>query len=170
MFTQGNNKTYDGTNAATVTLIGNPASGGNITLNAGTATFDTMDAGINKTITLGNTSLGGTDANKFVLFTASGTTVASITPASLFVTAASATKPYGETITLTGFTVAGLVNDETIGTITETSPGTTATASVADSPYAITPGVASGGSFKPSDYSIVYIDGTLTVIPHPKIP
>ena len=170
VFTQGNNKTYDGTNAATVTLIGNPASGGNITLNAGTATFDTKDAGINKTITLGNTSLGGTDANKFVLFTASGTTVASITPASLFVTAASATKPYGETITLTGFTVAGLVNDETIGTITETSPGTTATASVADSPYAITPGVASGGSFKPSDYSIVYIDGTLTVIPHPKIP
>ena len=169
VFIQANNKTYDGTNAAIITFIGNPASGGNITLNAGTATFDTKEAGNNKTITLGSTSLGGTDANKFALFTTSATTVANITPGSLIVTAASATKPYGQTIILTGFTVAGLVNGESIGAVAETSPGTAATASVASSPYVITPGVISGGSFKPSDYNIVYVEGTLTVTPLPLI-
>ena len=55
-------------------------------------------------------------------------------------------------------------NGETVGSVTETSPGTAATASVAGSPYAITPAsAATGGTFTPSNYTITYVNGALTV-------
>ncbi len=169
VFTQGTNKIYDGTNAATLTFIGNPADGGVVTLNPGSATFDSQDAGSNKVITFRGTTLNGVDANKFALFSTTGTTTANITPVALIVTAANATKTYGQTITLTGFSVAGLVGGDTIGAFSESSPGTVASASVAGSPYAITLGIASGGSFKALNYSIVYVDGKLTITPQPLV-
>lgn len=169
VFTQGNNKIYDGTNTAILTFLGNPLSGGNVTLVSGTATFDTQDAGTNKTLSFSGATLGGVDANKFALFATSGTTTGNVTPASLTVTMANATKTYGQTIALTGFTASGLVNAETIGAFSETSPGTVASASVAGSPYVITPSMASGGTFKPSNYAIIYINGVLTVTPQPII-
>ncbi|HUW36571.1 MAG TPA: MBG domain-containing protein [Rhodocyclaceae bacterium] len=89
----------------------------------------------------------------------------SINPASLTVTAANVSKPYGQTTTPTAFTAAGLVGGDTIGLVTESSAGTAATASVAGSPYAITPSAATGGSFIPANYSIGYVDGALTVVP-----
>ena len=88
-----------------------------------------------------------------------------VNPAGLTVTASNATKTYGQTPTLSAFTTAGLVNGETIGSVTETSPGTAATASVAGSPYAITPSSATGGTFTPSNYTIGYVNGALTVNP-----
>jgi hypothetical protein len=88
-----------------------------------------------------------------------------VSPARLTVTAANATKIFGQSITLNAFTAAGLVNGETIGAFTETSAGATAGASVAGSPYPIKLSNASGGSFTASNYAIVYVDGVLTVIP-----
>ncbi|OIQ95849.1 heme/hemopexin-binding protein precursor [mine drainage metagenome] len=88
-----------------------------------------------------------------------------ISPASLTVTAANISKSYGQTATPTAYTAAGLVGGDTIGSVTETSAGTAATASVAGSPYAITPSVATGGSFVPGNYTIAYVNGALTVIP-----
>jgi hypothetical protein len=78
---------------------------------------------------------------------------------------ANITKIYGQTPILTAFTHAGLMNGESIDAVTESSPGAAATASVAGSPYVITPGIATGGTFTASNYSISYVNGALTVLP-----
>ena len=92
-----------------------------------------------------------------------------VTPAPLVITANDASKAYGQTITLPGtaFTAAGLLNGNTVGSVTEVSPGTVATAPVAGSPYAITPSAATGGTFVPTNYTISYVNGALTVTPVP---
>jgi hypothetical protein len=108
-------------------------------------------------------------------FTASNYAIAyvngalTVIPANLLVTVANASKIFGETPTLTAFSVAGLVNGETVGAFTETSPGTAASASVAGSPYVITAGSASGGTFTASNYSIAYVNGQLTVLPRTQV-
>jgi filamentous hemagglutinin family protein len=163
LFARANNKTYNGTNAATLSFQGVPSAGGDVKMVPGISAFDSQDTGTGKTVTFSGATISGTDANKFALFATAGTTTANITPAHLSVTATDAMKTYGQTMTLTSFTVAGLAGGETIGAITETSPGTDATASVEGSPYVITPGIATGGTFKPSNYTIVYINGALTV-------
>ncbi len=91
--------------------------------------------------------------------------VLAVTPAPLTVTANDITKVLGLTATLAGFTIAGLVNGETVGSVTETSSGQVATATVLGSPYVITPSDATGGTFTPSNYTIGYVNGVFTVIP-----
>jgi hypothetical protein len=94
-----------------------------------------------------------------------------ITPAPLTVTADSVSKVAGQTPSLTGFIAVGLKNGETIGSVTEFSLGSAATASPAGSPYAITTSAATGGTFNPTNYSIDYSSaGTLTVIPAGVVP
>jgi hypothetical protein len=97
-----------------------------------------------------------------------------VTPVPLTLTANDATKVFGQSITLPGsaFTSVGLKNDDTISSVTETSPGTVATAPVGNSPYAvtITPGSATGGTFVPSNYTIAYLPGKLTVTPVVTVP
>jgi hypothetical protein len=88
-----------------------------------------------------------------------------VTPAPLTVTANDSTKTFGQIPALTSFTTTPLANGETIGSVTETSPGSVATASVAGSPYAITPSAATGGTFTPGNYTIAYNNGVLTVTP-----
>ncbi len=87
-----------------------------------------------------------------------------VRPVGLLITVADALKPYGSTIIPTSFTVDGLVNGETVGSLNETSPGAAANASSNGNPYVITPGVMSGGTFNPTNYNIKYVNGTLTVI------
>jgi hypothetical protein len=91
----------------------------------------------------------------------------SVTPAALTVTADNAAKTYGQTTTFVGseFTSAGLVTGDMIGSVSLTSTGTVATAAVAGSPYAIVASAATGGSFAATDYTISYVNGTLTVTP-----
>jgi filamentous hemagglutinin family protein len=167
VFTHGNNKVYDGTTLATLAFAGNPSPGGNLTLNSGLANFDTQNVGTGKKINFSGFSMSGIDSNIFALFATSGTTSANITPAALTITASNASKPYGQTITLTGFSVSGLQSGETIAQVNESSPGTLATASqsVAGTPYLITPSLAKGGTFNPSNYNIAYVDGLLLVTP-----
>jgi len=92
-----------------------------------------------------------------------------VTPAPLTVTANNASKTYGQTSTLapTAFTTSGLVNSETVASVTETSLGLPASAHVAGSPYDIVPSAATGGTFTPSNYTIGYVNGLLTVNPAP---
>jgi hypothetical protein len=92
-----------------------------------------------------------------------------VIPLPLTVTANDVTKSYGETPVLSLFSTAGLVNGETVGSVTETSPGSVATAPVAGSPFAITPSAATGGTFTPSNYTIGYVNGLLTVLPVPVV-
>jgi filamentous hemagglutinin family protein len=91
----------------------------------------------------------------------------SVTPVALTVTANNATKPYGQTVTLpvAAFTSTGLVNGDTITSVTASSPGTIGSAPVAGNPYVITPSGATGGTFAPGNYTIAYVNGALTVTP-----
>jgi len=83
-----------------------------------------------------------------------------VTKASLTITATSASKVYGTTVPL-AYTETGLVNSDTINSVTETSSGTSTTAAVGS--YAIDISAAVGTGL--SNYTIKYIDGTLTVTP-----
>ena len=85
--------------------------------------------------------------------------------AALTITAESTSKTYGQAVTLTGteFTASGLVNGDTITSVTLTSAGAAATAVVAGSPYAIVPSGAVGTGL--GNYTISYVNGGLTVAP-----
>ena len=147
-FTTGPFQNGDPTSTLTGTLTRNPGqtvAGGPYTINEGTLT-----AGPNYTI----------------VYTPSTLT---ITPAPLTITANSTSKVYGTGLTFNGteFTDSGLVGGDTVGTVTLTSAGTPANAGVAGSPYGITPSAATGGTFTPSNYTISYVPGALTVTPLP---
>ena len=169
-FAKGNNKTYDGTDAATVafatTPAGTPTDGAHtVTLDASaaTATFNNKNVGTGKTIALTGYVLGGTDAAKFALFNGSGATTADITPKALSIKASDAAKVYGQWIDLRTYTTVGLVGGDTIDDVSLSSPGAASDASAAGSPYMITPKNASGGSFLTANYAITYLQGKLVV-------
>src|SRR4030095_15233832 len=85
----------------------------------------------------------------------------------LTITASNKTKTYGDTVAFdqttpsTDFSVVGLVNADTVASITLTSAGAAATATVAGSPYAIVPSAAVGTGL--ANYDISYVNGSLTV-------
>jgi hypothetical protein len=83
----------------------------------------------------------------------------------LTVTANSFGKTYGTAYSFAGteFTNMGLVNGDTISSVTLTSPGAAATATVAGGPYAITTSAAVGSGL--SNYTITYVNGQMTVNP-----
>jgi hypothetical protein len=84
----------------------------------------------------------------------------------LSITANGATKTYGQTASLptTGFASSGLVNGDVITSVVKASTGSVATAPVSGSPYSIVASAAEG-TFVPSNYTISYINGALTVTP-----
>src|SRR5204862_173423 len=90
-----------------------------------------------------------------------------VSTATLTVTAANRAKTYGVTVTFdnatpsTDFTVVGLVNSDTVTSITLTSRGAAASATVAGSPYTIVPSAAVGTGL--GNYNISYVNGSLTV-------
>jgi hypothetical protein len=111
---------------------------------------------------------GGTfNANNYAITYVNG--ALTVVPAALTITADSGTKTYGTTFTFAGteFTSTPLQNGETIGTVTLTSTGAPATATVAHSPYTIVIGGATGGTFNANNYAITYANNTLTVVPAP---
>ncbi len=81
----------------------------------------------------------------------------------LTITADDQTKTYGDTVTFLGteFTTSGLTNSDTVDSVTLTSGGAAATASVTGSPYDIVASAAVGTGL--ANYSITYLDGELTV-------
>jgi len=83
----------------------------------------------------------------------------------LTITAQDVSKVYGQTAVLSGFDASALVNDETVGLVTMSSEGQSDLSSEEGSPYAIVPSNARAGSFTPSNYSISYVSGVLTVTP-----
>ena len=88
-----------------------------------------------------------------------------VTPASLTITATGQTKAYGTAFTFSGteFTVSALAPGDAVTSVTLISAGAPATASVAGSPYPITPSAAVGTGL--ANYTITYVDGALTVTP-----
>lgn len=165
-FASAANKVYDGTTAATLAFVGDPTVGGSINVGlGGGATFVDKNVGTLKAVNLSGAALTGSAAPNFALYDGSGSATASITPATLTITADSAAKSYGQEITFAGgaFTSVGLVAGETIGSVTETSPGAAASATAAGSPYVITPAGAVGGTFSLANYTTTYVNGLLTI-------
>jgi hypothetical protein len=89
-----------------------------------------------------------------------------VLPAPLTITASNASKTYGATLTFAGteFAVSGLVNGDTVTSVTLTSAGAAATAAVNGSAYAIMPSAAQPASLT-NNYLITYQNGQLTINP-----
>jgi hypothetical protein len=88
----------------------------------------------------------------------------------LFITANDVTKQFGETLTFgtgqTGFSASGLVNGETVGSVTIIASGGTSANEPAGT-YTLTPSDATAGTFAPDNYKIFYNTGVLTVVGGP---
>jgi len=91
-----------------------------------------------------------------------------VNPALLSITATNVNKTYGQTLTgaagSTAFTSSGLVNSETIGSVTLAyGTGAAATAPVNTYTGSVTPSAATGGTFTASNYTISYAAGNIIV-------
>jgi hypothetical protein len=115
----------------------------------------------------GDLTISGPAAANYTLTGLTG--VVEIAPKPLTITADNQDKTYGQTLAFgsgaTQFASSGLVDGETIGSVTLTCAGGDAAAGVAGSPYPITPSAATGGSFSAANYAINYVSGVLTVSP-----
>ena len=125
-----------------------------VSLSNGQAVF-TTSALVLGTRTLSATYSGG----------GTGSRTVTIIPAPLTLSAFNLTKPSGQTKTLAGkeFTASGLKNGDTVGSVVLTASGGLA-ADAAVGTYTLTPSAASGGTFVPSNYTITYVAGTLSVL------
>lgn len=147
-FTGGNGVSYDGfVNGEGASVLGGTLLyGGNSqgAVNAGTYQI----------------TVSGLTSNNYAISYAPGTLT--VDPRPVTVTANAQTKVYGNTLTFTGteFAAVGLVNGDEITTVTLTSAGAGATASVGG--YAIVASDAVGNGL--TNYTITYVDGTLTVV------
>ncbi|MFZ5524276.1 MAG: beta strand repeat-containing protein [Pseudomonadota bacterium] len=173
-------KQYDGTTAATLAstnyvLTGFIAGeGATVTQTAGTYYTDTTLTTPTQDV-LAATTVGATLAPTD--FTATGATLLSnytlptiasgagaITPKPASVTANDVTITYGDALGAAGFTAVGLVSPDTIGSVTMTLPGAGTTPDVGVYTGA-TPSNAVFSVGLPSNYTITYAGGTLTVTP-----
>src|SRR3954469_24215775 len=99
-----------------------------------------------------------TTSNYTLVFT--GSTL-DITPGGLTIPAGSDSKVYGTAFAPTAFTVAGLLNSDTVASVTLTSAGSGASAPVGS--YDIAPSAAIGTGL--TNYTISYLPGALAVTP-----
>lgn len=110
VFLQGNNRVYDQSTVGTLSFKGTPSDAGAVTLIAGTASFADKNAGVNKAVAYSGYSLGGSSSD-LVLYSASGSTTATVTPAPLVVSATGTNKAYdgttSDTVTLYANPIAG---------------------------------------------------------------
>ena len=131
------------------------------------------DSVLGGVLSYGGDSQGATNVGTYTI-TASGLTSGNynityidgdldITPADLVITANDQSKTYGDTFSFTGseFMSSGLFGSDSVDSVSLTSAGAVNTANVGD--YDIEASNASGSGL--SNYSISYVDGTLTVDP-----
>src|SRR5438552_9675072 len=152
-FTTGTGQLVNGDNVASVTLTSSGAAA--TALVAGSPYVITpsvaVGAGLdNYTISYHNASVGLT-----------------VNLRALHITANDKSKTYGDTVSFAGtdFTtgMGQLVNGDSVSSVTLTSAGAAATATVAGSSYAVTASAAVGTGL--ANYTITYHDGHLTVNP-----
>jgi hypothetical protein len=96
----GQNRVYDGTTAATVTLGDNRISGDALTLASTSASFADKNVGTGKTVSVGGISLSGTDAANYS-FNTTASTSADITARPLTVSATGQNRVYDGTTAAT---------------------------------------------------------------------
>jgi hypothetical protein len=165
-----------GTNASiTVTVscgAGTPTGNVSLTVDGGTPLTQALSGGSTvfsvPSLNAGNHNLSASYAAQATFDTSSATGTLTVNPAPLTITAKGESKTYGTTFTPDGTnqcTSSGLVNGDVVTSVTLTSNGYAATATVVGSPYAITPSTAVGHGL--GNYSISYVNGTLLVNPAP---
>jgi hypothetical protein len=117
-------------------------------------------AGVGSYSIIPSAPTGSFNPNNYLITFNSGTLT--VTAASLTITASSTTKCYGATYSSnSNFIVSGLVLGQIVGSVTLTSAGSASGAEPGI--YSIVPSAATGGTFTPSNYNIVYSNGVLTV-------
>ena len=170
----GTEKVYTGTTAATFT--GTAAYSGLANSESfsvtGTpvASFSTAAVGTSKSITITGYTAPSTNYS-----ITQPSLSANITAAPLTITANNITKPQGTTLSSpitgsTAFSSSGLVNSETIGSVTITYGTGAASDAVADLyTGSVVASVPTGGTFTAGNYSINYVNGSITVSANPAI-
>ena len=130
------------------------------------STIDLVSAGSPVTANVGNYAIDGSNASgaglsNYTISYVDGTL--NVTPAALTVTASDQGKIYGDTFSFAGteFTTSGLVNSDAVTSVSLTSLGAPAGANVGN--YDIDAASASGTGL--GNYTISYVDGTLSVTP-----
>jgi hypothetical protein len=134
------NKVYDATTVATVTLDDNRIGADIITINH-TANFSDKNAGPRKTVNVTGVTLAGVDAGNYIV-ASSGSAVADVTPRGITVTAADASKVYGNPDPTLTFSLggAGLVGGDTISGVITGALARAPGENVVGGPYAINRG------------------------------
>jgi len=153
----------NGTPTGTVQFVVDGANfGAPVALTAGQATSASVS-----TLSAGTHFITAIYSGDASFLNSTGTYSQTVTPAPLTITADSTSKTYGQTVTFAGteFSTSGLVNSDSVGSVSLSSAGAAATATVAGSPYAIIASNAVGSGL--SNYSISYVNGSLSVTPAP---
>ena len=109
-------KVYDGDNTASATCTVSAIGTDVVTCSVGVATFDTKDAGEDKTVTATGITVDGDDAGNYVLSTTTETDEADITPKELTVSFTADDKEYdgNDSATILTRTATGTVGVETV--------------------------------------------------------
>ena len=151
-------KTYDRSTSATINTSGASfaglLSGDTLTVSA-TGTFDDMNVGAGKTVTIGNLAIGGTSARNYKLAEngQQAATTADITAKALTVTAEAKTKVYGTNDPELTYIQDGLISgDSFTGALTRAEGSDVGT-------YAIAQGTLTAGD----NYAITYTGANLTI-------
>src|SRR5438552_8511956 len=155
----GDNKVYDGTTNATVTLSDNRLSGDVLTITYTNASFADKDVETNKTISVSGIAISGSAAANYQLTSMTATTSADITPASLTVSGDDQSRSYGAANPTLTASLSGFVGGEDSSVL----GGALAISTTADtsSPVGNYPIQVSG--LTASNYSITFSNGTLAV-------
>ena len=111
------------------------------------------------------TASGAVDTNYTISYVAGDLIVNPAALSLMSITANDESKTFGNTFVFAGteFASTGLVNGDTVGSVTFTSSGAINTAPVGS--YAIIPSAATGGTFNASNYTITYVNGVMVVNP-----
>jgi len=154
-------KVFDGTTDAVVltrSLVG-AITGDDVVLSGGTASFDTPDVGVNKTVTLTGATLSGVDAGNYTLSAAPIQTTADITPRPITVTANDASKAVGSADPVLTYTVTSgsLVSGDGFTGVLSRAPGeVVGTYPIAQGTLALT-----------ANYNITFVGATFTITSTP---
>ena len=161
-----------GSNAFTSTGLQNGETIGSVSIAYGTGAAATAAVGTYTGSVTASAATGGTftSGNYTINYVAGNIIVNS--SGTLTITATDVRKTYGSALAggagSTAFTAVGLLNGETIGSVTITyGSGAAATSAVGTYSGTVTPSAPTGGTFNPANYSIVYVSGNLAVDPAP---
>ncbi len=158
---------------ATVTSLGGTPTGnvawttnGAGAFDSGTCILSSGSCSVNYTpsaVGTGSHLITATYGGSSPFLASNGNQNVTVNPKAASVTANGRTKTYGDTVTFAGteFTTLGLIGSDSVMSVTLTSGGAAAGATVALSPYTIVPSAAVGSGL--TNYTMTYNNGSLTV-------